>query len=67
LTTLYGWLKPRYLLPVHGEQRHQDAHLQLGRRLGLDGIVPRNGDLISLAGKPCIVGSTPVGKVLQQR
>ena len=67
LTTLYGWLKPRYLLPVHGETRHQEAHMQVGRTLGMDGIVPRNGDLISLTGKPFIAGSTVVGKILQQR
>lgn len=67
LTTLYGWLKPRYLLPVHGEERHQKAHLQLGRELGMAGVVPKNGDLISLAGKPYVAASTAVGKVLQQR
>jgi hypothetical protein len=41
--------------------------MQVGRTLGMDGIVPRNGDLISLTGKPFIAGSTVVGKILQQR
>lgn len=67
LSLLYSWLKPRYLLPVHGEVRHQEAHLQVGRRLGLDGMVPKNGDLISLAGKPFVAASTIVGKVVQTR
>lgn len=61
LRTLYGWLKPRHLVPVHGEVRHQQAHLALGQSLGLRGMVPANGDLISLAGLPQKVASTPTG------
>lgn len=67
LTMLYGWLKPRYLLPVHGERRHQEAHMHVGRSLGMDGLVPKNGDLVSLAGKPYVAATTVVGKVLQVR
>ncbi|GAA0631031.1 hypothetical protein GCM10009016_21400 [Halomonas beimenensis] len=52
LTTLYGWARPRHLLPVHGELRHQHAHQALARELGIEApLIPRNGDLIRLDGE----------------
>ncbi|TDB02993.1 ribonuclease J [Halomonas marinisediminis] len=47
LRTLYGWVKPRYLLPVHGEPRHQQAHREIAESLGiLAPLSPLNGDMI---------------------
>ncbi|MEH6800314.1 MAG: ribonuclease J [Halopseudomonas sabulinigri] len=63
LRELYGWLKARYLLPVHGELYHQKAHMQFGRSLGLGGLVPNNGDLIDLSAQPCKVAELPHGLV----
>ncbi|SEK41922.1 ribonuclease J [Halomonas daqiaonensis] len=49
LRTFYGWLKPRHLLPVHGEPRHQQAHQALAEELGIQApLAPVNGDLIRL-------------------
>lgn len=49
LRTFYGWVKPRHLLPVHGEPRHQQAHQALASELGIQApIAPVNGDLIRL-------------------
>src|SRR5699024_2249842 len=49
LTNLYGWTRPRRLLPVHGELRHQRAHQQLAETLGIEApLIPRDGDLIRL-------------------
>lgn len=67
LRELYGWLKARYLLPVHGELYHQQAHMQFGRSLGLTGLVPDNGHLIDLGSQPCRVASLPTGLVEIQR
>lgn len=51
LTTLYDWLRPRRLLPVHGEHRHQEAHQALAEGLGIETpLIPTNGDLIRLDG-----------------
>ena len=61
LRQMYGWLKPRYLLPVHGETYHQQAHLQFARSLGIQGMVPGNGDLIDLSAQPARVADTPWG------
>ncbi|MDW5378060.1 ribonuclease J [Halomonas sp. HP20-15] len=47
LRTFYEWVKPRLLLPVHGERRHQEAHQRLAESCGVDApLAPSNGDLI---------------------
>ncbi|MFC3293050.1 ribonuclease J [Modicisalibacter luteus] len=47
LNQLYEWIKPRYLLPVHGEHRHQLAHRELAQARGIVApLTPTNGDLI---------------------
>ena len=63
LRQLYGWLRPRYLLPVHGEPYHQQAHMAFARSLGIGGLVPANGDLIDLSGQPARVAELPWGLV----
>nr|WP_299240719.1 ribonuclease J [uncultured Halomonas sp.] len=47
LHAFYEWLKPRYLLPVHGEPFHQNAHRELAETRGIVvPLIPVNGDLI---------------------
>lgn len=72
LRTLYGWVRPRYLLPVHGEPRHQQAHREIAEELGIQApLSPLNGDMIrfdadglTLEGRhpqpPCIVNQNAV-------
>ena len=49
LRTFYGWVRPRALLPVHGEPYHQQAHRDLAESLGIAApLTPLNGDLIRL-------------------
>jgi ribonuclease J len=62
---MLGWVKPRILIPVHGEALHLSEHAAIGRRLGIPEIVvSRNGDLIQLApGKAGIVDELPSGRV----
>jgi len=52
LRTLYRWVKPRHLLPVHGERLHQQAHQELAVEMGIEApLAPVNGDLIRLDGE----------------
>ena len=62
---MLGWVKPKILIPVHGEALHLSEHAALGRRLGVPKIVNcRNGDLVRLApGKPGIIDEVPAGRV----
>lgn len=49
LKTLYRWVRPRLLLPVHGEMIHQQAHQALAEELGIQApLAPVNGDLLTL-------------------
>jgi ribonuclease J len=62
---MIGWVKPRILVPVHGEALHLHEHAAIGRRLGIKDIVLcRNGDLIQLApGNPAIIDELPAGRL----
>lgn len=47
LNTFYEWVQPHFLLPVHGEPRHQHAHCQLAESRGIQTpLVPTDGDMI---------------------
>jgi ribonuclease J len=50
LETLYGWLRPEILVPVHGEIRHMREQARLGRACGIaQAVFQKNGDLVRLA------------------
>ena len=50
LTRMYQWVRPRIAIPVHGEQRHMEAHAELARGCQVPyALVPENGTLIRLA------------------
>jgi ribonuclease J len=49
LRKMYDWVKPKMLIPVHGEARHLKRHAEFGRTLGIEHtIVPSNGDIIEI-------------------
>ena len=59
--------KPRFFIPVHGEQRHLQIH---GRLATMMGVAPKNvviaelGDVIELTAKSCKIGEkVTAGKV----
>ncbi len=50
LRTMYGWVQPRAMIPVHGEAEHLQANTQLARDCGIDHCLNgRNGDLFVIA------------------
>ena len=68
LKIIHALTKPKYFIPVHGEQRHLKTHAQLARTMGMN---PKN-ILISDIGKVIeltrdhirISGTVPSGRVL---
>jgi ribonuclease J len=62
---MLSWVKPKILVPVHGEALHLSEHAAIGRRLGIPNIVNcRNGDLVQIApGSPGIIDKLPAGRV----
>jgi ribonuclease J len=64
LEEMIGWVKPKLLIPVHGEALHLAEHAELARRCGVTVGLCRNGDLVKLApGDPGIVDELPVGRL----
>lgn len=65
---LHALLKPRFFMPVHGEQRHLQAHSKLAQSMGMD---PRNifisdiGRVLELTKTTCkFTGTVPAGRIL---
>jgi ribonuclease J len=64
LVDMIGWVKPRTVIPVHGESLHLSEHAALARRLGARTLMIRNGDLVKLApGDPEIIDEVPAGRI----
>ena len=68
LKIIHGLLKPRFFIPVHGEQRHLQAHSRLAQAMGMD---PKNifisdiGKVLELTRTTCKPnGTVPSGKIL---
>ena len=68
LKIIHALCKPKFFIPVHGEQRHLQIHGRLAKQMGMN---PKNifindiGDVLELSGKSCkYTGSVPAGMVL---
>jgi ribonuclease J len=64
LEELIGWVKPKILIPVHGEALHLSEHAALARCCGVKEVVQvRNGDLVRIAeGRAGIIDEVPAGR-----
>jgi ribonuclease J len=64
LEELISWVKPKLLIPVHGEALHLSEHAALARRCGVKEVVQcRNGDLVRLAPSAGIIDEVPSGRL----
>lgn len=65
LTQLYSWLKPKNLIPMHGEARHLLAQSELAEQSGIEPIYNvRNGHVVRLAPGPIeIIDEAPIGRL----
>jgi ribonuclease J len=65
LEELYGWVRPRILVPVHGEALHMAEHAALGRKIGVpQTLTCTNGDVVRLApGGAEIIDELPQGRL----
>ena len=67
LKLIHGLVKPKFFIPLHGEQRHLQLHARLAQTMGMN---PRNtfvgalGTVFELTGKTCKEnGTVPAGQV----
>jgi len=64
LEELIGWVKPKILIPVHGEALHLSEHAALARRCGVPEVVQcRNGDLVRLSPSAGVIDEVPSGRI----
>ncbi len=66
LAEMYRWIRPKVLVPVHGEMRHMAEQARLGLELGIPrAVVQKNGDLVRLApGDPGVIGHEGAGRLV---
>ena len=65
LRDMIGWVRPKILIPAHGEALHLAEHADLARKAGVPHVlVCRNGDLVRLAADgPEIIDEVPSGRL----
>ena len=65
MVAMYGWTRPKSVVPVHGEALHLDEHARFARKQGVEAVVKaRNGAVVRLApGKPEVVEHVRAGRL----
>ncbi len=67
LKIVHGLVRPKFFLPLHGEQRHLQLHARLAQAMGMKPnhtVVGAIGSVFELTGKTCKIKETvPSGKV----
>jgi ribonuclease J len=66
LELMYKWIRPRIILPVHGEMRHIVEQARFAQSVGVpDAVVQENGTVVRLApGEPKTVGRERAGRLV---
>ena len=66
LKDMYNWVKPKSVIPVHGEHRHMIEHINFAKEMQVPYPVGvENGDIVQLypGEKPKVVDKAPVGRI----
>ena len=66
LKDMYNWVKPKSVIPVHGEHRHMVEHINFAKEMQvLYPVQVENGDIVQLypGEKPKVVDKAPVGRL----
>ena len=66
LKDMYNWVKPKCVIPVHGEHRHMIEHINFAKEMQVPHPVQvENGDIVRLypGKKPEVYDKAPVGRL----
>src|SRR5215813_10194540 len=65
LEDMYGWVRPKIVVPVHGEALHLAEHAAFARKIGVpETLTCSNGDVVRIAPGPAtIVDELPQGRL----
>ncbi len=67
LRQMYAWMKPKIVIPMHGEMRHLKENARIARSCGVGEVLtPINGEVVRLSPGPAkIVGDAAVGRLFR--
>jgi len=66
LKDMYNWVKPKSVIPVHGEHRHMIEHINFAKEMQVPYPVQvENGDIVQLfpGNGPKVIDKAPVGRM----
>tara|TARA_A100001011_G_scaffold275195_1_gene284798 strand:- start:6869 stop:8527 length:1659 start_codon:yes stop_codon:yes gene_type:complete len=66
LKDMYQWVKPKCVIPVHGEHRHMKEHINFAKEMQIPfNLKIENGNIIKITKnqKPEIIDQAPTGKI----
>ncbi len=66
LKDMYNWVKPKSIIPVHGEHRHMMKHINFAKEMQIPYPVQiENGDIVQIypGEEPHVVDKAPVGRM----
>ena len=64
LKDMYSWVKPKCVIPVHGEHRHMIEHINFAKEMQVPfPIQVENGDIVKLDNKPEVYDKAPSGRL----
>ena len=66
LKDMYKWVKPKCIIPVHGEHRHMKEHVNFAKKMQIpQTLLVENGDIIKIypGKKPQIIDKAPSGRM----
>ena len=66
LKEMYGWIRPKCIIPVHGEHRHMIEHINFAKEMQVpNSVLVENGDIVKLypGSKPEVYDRAPSGKL----
>ena len=66
LKDMYHWVKPKCIIPVHGEHRHMKEHISFAKEMQIPfNLKVENGNIIQISKdqKPQIIDQAPTGKI----
>ncbi len=66
LRRMYSLLRPKVVVPMHGEARHLKAQAQLARDQGVETIFTvQDGEIVRLAPDPAVIDDAPVARLFR--
>ncbi len=66
LKDMYNWVKPKCIIPVHGEHRHMKEHVTFAKEMQVPKtLLIENGDIIKIlpGNEPKIIDKAPSGRL----